>query len=236
MHNTNIKYLKYLKYKKKYLELKKDKYKQLYIIELKKLYPECLHDETTIKDGDKYYKDGYATTYGEMNYEGIELLNNKLNFDNKIKYFIDFGSGRGKLPLYMANFVYNSIGIELVVERHNDAIKLKNILSKNFEKITDKVELINCDMFKYLECVKKNNFNGGVLIWISNLCFSQELTKKLFDELVIHMPKHTIIASSKIPNILPIEIEPILFNNTNKLDLSMSWSKNSQIFLYKITK
>jgi adenine C2-methylase RlmN of 23S rRNA A2503 and tRNA A37 len=51
--------------------------------------------------------------------------------------------------LYFANLVpiIKSIGIELVLERHNDALKLLNELASIYPNITNKVELINSNIF-----------------------------------------------------------------------------------------
>lgn len=235
-------YNKYLKYKDKYLKLKfqldniQSGGADAYITKLKTLYPECLHDNGTIKDVGKYQENGYSIIYGEMDYPGIEEFNKLFNSRGEIKYFIDFGSGRGKLPLFMADKVNKSIGIELVVERNEAAIKLKDNLSKEFSKITDKVELIANDMFEYLKNINKSTFDSPVLIWISNLCFGEELTKKLFNELVDKMPSGTIIGSSKIPESIPEGIIPIVKEGItdNKVIVSMSWSKSSSIYVYKI--
>lgn len=230
-------YQKYLKYKTKYLKLKFQKGgNDDYISELQKLYPECIHDKTILKDAEKYSKSGYATTYGEMDYQAIEKYNKLFNSDNKIDYFIDFGSGRGKLPLYMADTVNKkSIGIELVTERHDDAIKIKKTLSESYPDITNKVELINDDMFKYLEKINKDTFETPVLIWISNLCFGDEITEKLFSELIKKMPSNSIIGSSKIPSKIPDGIDAVkLESDSNLISVPMSWSKTSNIHIYKI--
>jgi hypothetical protein len=235
-------YNKYLKYKDKYLKLKfqLDNIQlggnDAYIIKLKKLYPECLHDNANIKDVVKYQESGYPITYGEMDYPAIEKFNELFNSTGTIKYFIDFGSGRGKLPLFMADKVTKSIGIELVTERYEDSLKLKEDLSKEFKTITDKVELIAGDMFEYLKNINKSTFDSPVLIWISNLCFGEELTKKLFNELVDKMPSDTIIGSSKIPDSMPSGIIPIVKDGItdNKIIVPMSWSKSSSIYVYKI--
>ena len=230
-------YNKYLKYKDKYLKLKQKQSggNDAYISELKKLYPECIHDGQNVKDIKTYQDNGYITTYGEMDYPAIEKFNELFNSQN-VKYFIDFGSGRGKLPLFMGDKVDKSIGIELVAERTVDANKLKEKLSENFSEITAKVELIAGDMFKYLEPVTKTTFNAPVLIWISNLCFSEEITKKLFNELVAKMPSDSIIGSSKIPTTIPPGIIPIITEGStdNKIIVPMSWSKTSNIYIYKI--
>jgi len=229
-------YQKYLKYKDKYLKLKH----QLggndeYIAKLKKLYPACVHDMKTLKDAENYSKNGYAITYGEMDYPAIEKYNDLFNKDENIEYFIDFGSGRGKLVLFMADKVkVKSIGIELVIERHEDAINLKNTLAENYPEITNKVELINGDMFKYLENVNKQTFKTPVLIWISNLCFGEEITSRLFIKLIEKMPSGSIIGSSKVPNKIPDGLEPVNFEKDNKVQVQMSWTNSSNIYIYKI--
>lgn len=231
-------YQKYLKYKDKYLKLKSQVGgNNEYIEELKKLYPECVHDSGNIKDASKYQEDGYATTYGEMDYPAIEKFNSLFNSERTKNYFIDFGSGRGKLPLFMADKVNNSIGIELVTERHNDAVKLKEELSKKWPEITDRVNLVEGDMFKYLDTVNKLTFKTPVLIWISNLCFGEEITSKLFNKLIEKMPSGSIIGSSKIPNVIPSGLEPIQKDGTdNRIEVPMSWSKSSSIYIYEIKK
>lgn len=230
-------YQKYLKYKDKYLKLKH----QLggndeYIANLKKLYPSCIHDNNTPKDVEYYNKNGYATTYGEMDYPAIEKFNKLFNSDGKINYFIDFGSGRGKLPLFMGDKVNKkSIGIELVTERHEYAVNLKNTLAENYPEITNKVELINGDMFKYLEGITKETFETPVLIWISNLCFGEKITARLFDELIAKMPSESIIGSSKVPSTIPNGLEKVnIEGRENTVEVEMSWSKTSNIYIYKI--
>jgi hypothetical protein len=171
-----------------------------------------------------------------MDYPAIEKFNELFNSRGEMKYFIDFGSGRGKLPLFMADKVNKSIGIELVTERNEYGIKLKNDLSNEFSSITCKVELIAGDMFEYLNNINKLTFDSPVLIWISNLCFDEELTTKLFNELVNKMPSGTIIGSSKIPDLIPKGIIPIVKEGIidNKVVVPMSWSKSSNIFIYQI--
>ena len=78
-----------------------------------------------------------------MNYEGIELLYNYLitNYFTILPHcFLDVGSGRGKLCLYMAEKqnIDRSIGIELVEIRIQDALRLKEDL--RYPTYTNKVE------------------------------------------------------------------------------------------------
>ena len=106
-------YKKYLKYKQKYLNLSlqfggNEELQKSYFEKLKVLYPNCIQ---YTNDSDNYKN--HQITYGEMEYEGIEKLYNKFNKDFELTNFIDIGSGRGKLCLYMALFpqITQSIGI-----------------------------------------------------------------------------------------------------------------------------
>ena len=238
---TEVYKSKYLKYKNKYYELKNKidnltggDIKDDYINELKTLYPSCQHDNGLIKDADKYAKMNQRTTYGEMEYEGIESFSKLFNND-EIKYFIDFGSGNGKLPLYIATLpnIIKSYGIELVTERHNKAVELHATLSK-YSQFTNKVELINDNMFTVLE---NKVFEHPALIWISNLCFDINITTELFSKLSEKMKSGSIIGCSKKPLLLPTRIvELILDGKTyNTLPIEMSWNKSSTIYIYKIT-
>ena len=206
---------KYIKYKTKYFNLIKQKASGLdFLNRLKELYPNCKYD--TIR---KSYN--ISLGYGEINYEGIEQLLSHL--DIKPEYFIDIGSGRGKLPLYFSVYPYieKSYGIEIVEERHNDALKLKDQLSE-FDFI-DKVEFINDDVFNHTF-----NLNNLCLVFISNLLFGSELTNNIFKKLIKELPKNSIICCSKKPNNLQnLELLKDIYVN-------MSWQDKSSLSIYKI--
>lgn len=237
---------KYLKYKEKYINLKKmlggtdlELEKKLFnkmsddalintpddfFKQLKEIYPSTKHDSDDLEN----LYDGHQITYGEMEYEGmekiLEYLNNKLV---KFNYFIDLGSGRGKLSLQLANFphVINSVGIELVKERHYDAEKIKMELTR-FKDTIKKVIFINDDFNN----VKLSKYIDGVtLVWFNNLCFTQELTNKIFNKLINILPPQSIIACSR-----KYLLDRSKLSKFGTLQVPMSWNKNSTIYLYKI--
>lgn len=250
---------KYLKYKTKYLELKK-KFDNInlstneinnnsnnndtnnnnsnsnintlinlnYLNELKKLYPSCVKKSEESKES--------THTYGEMEYEGVESLNRQINSDNRIKYFLDIGSGRGKLPCWFGGMtnIIKSIGIEIVEQRCKDAQELKSKLFKNYPEQTNKIELI-CGSFELYNFGELVDSNPNTLVWISNLCFGPELTKTVFVQILNQMVKGTIICCSRKPS------ETIDSNTTNKLvpksqiQIQMSWwDKLSDVFVFEI--
>jgi len=180
----------------------------LYIKSLKKIYPSCMRDN---KDNNQKYKN-HIIVYGEMEYDGIETFYKKVMqhfFDEYV--FIDIGSGRGKIPIYLASKqqIIKSIGIEVVKERHADALCLYNRMkdkSKSFSPITKKVFLFNKDLFdvdfSQMSSIKDESdvvSQKKTLIWISNLCFPKELSIKVFEKFSKELLPGSIICCSKNP-------------------------------------
>ena len=192
-----------------------------YIYRLKKLYPSCKHDH--INDNDLY--NDHKTTYGEMEYDGIHKLYQFItkNYNSQIDCFIDVGSGRGKLCMYMASQpkIKDVLGVELVRQRHNDAENLKSEL--NFE-FANKVELINKNIF---ETNFENYKDNQIFIWFSNLCFDQDGTNDIFSKLQKELPKGTILCCSKQPL-------PTIGELLNKIKIPMSWIKESNVYIYRL--
>ena len=207
-----------------------------FVSKLKSLYPSCKHDS----NNDKSSYSGHSITYGEMNYDGMKVLYTYVQTINpEINTFIDIGSGRGKLCLYLASLpkIKKCIGIELVKSRCEDAIELKSRLSSAF---ADKVEFICGDIFSIdLSERIMNGFGTGsdsdsgtdakVFVWLSNLCFKQETVDEIFEKIVHDLPKGSILCCSKKttsenPRITFIETVPI----------EMSWNKESNVHIYQI--
>jgi hypothetical protein len=228
--------IKYLKYKNKYIQLQNNlnllkkkggsdnKISELYIGRLKELYPECKHDT---KVNNIYNID---TTYGEMEYEGISILNKKFNPNFDTLNFIDIGSGRGKLVLWYASIpnISNSIGIEIVDERHADAVKLKSELEKNpdFSQYTKKTNLIKSNIFD-VNFKKIIQPGSKTIVWFSNLCFNPDNNGKIFEKFINELPSKTIIICSQICS------NPKL-KNLGNMTIPMSWNYHSTVYFYQI--
>lgn len=228
---------KYLKYKLKYQELK-NKINYLisensqinnFRIKLKQLYPKAVYDLNMTSSQNQYYGSN-VITYGELEYDGLEIINNILNPNKEVNYFFDIGSGRGKLVLYEASEpnIIKSYGIELVKQRHDDAVKLLNNIKENdnFDEFTNKVNFIFGDIFD-IDLGKMIEPNSKVLVWISNLCFSKNINEKIFDKITNELPKGTLIACSQSSENLKLEKLPNII-------VPMSWTSNSDVNVYKI--
>ena len=187
------------------------------IKELKKIYPTMKYD-THNKTKSKY-----NTTYGEMEYEGIEkLYKHLLKTHKQINCFMDLGSGRGKLCMYMSaqKNIEKVVGIEIVKERHDDAIIIKNKLNNECNNI----DLFNDDIFKVsLEPYSfYNNF-----IWISSLCFGNKLINNIFKKLKKELKPGTIICCSTVPTIKIGEL-------IDTVIIPQSWNSQHEVSIFRL--
>jgi hydroxymethylpyrimidine pyrophosphatase-like HAD family hydrolase len=195
-----------------------------YLGDLRTNYPSCKHDCGHIA----HNYDGHKITYGEMNYEGMQKLYSyaqKLN--PHINTFIDIGSGRGKLCLYLASArkIKKAIGLELVKERHDDAVILKDKLAQEF---ANKVKFINANI---LDVSIRDELlpNSEVFVWFSNLCFDQSITDQIFQKLTEELPDNSVVCCSKKPM-----SENENFQFIDSISIEMSWTKLSTVYVYKI--
>jgi hypothetical protein len=182
---------------------------------LQKLYPSMVRDKTVAKIKNN--------TYGEMEYSGIKKLFKIVSELHNIETFIDIGSGRGKICMAMAMYsqIKKIIGIELIKERHDDAVQIKSQLESSY---TNKIEFINDNVLN----VKLDKLKN-VFVWFSNLCFDQDTTNSIFLKLKNELPEGSIVCCSNSPNVNIGEF-------INTVYIEMSWIENSSVKIYKIKK
>jgi tRNA G46 methylase TrmB len=196
--------------------------KKRYLDKLKKLYPMCKFDQN--RDDYSLYE-GHKITYGEMEYTGIQKLYSYINkhYNPKTNCFMDIGSGRGKLCMYMAaqSKIRHVLGVELVKQRHDDAEVLKSQLKQEY---SNKVDLLNQNV---LEIDFEKYQSSDVFVWFSNLCFEQSTTNDIFQKLQKELPKGTILCCSK-------QSSPMVGELLHTIPIEMSWNKTSNVFIYRL--
>lgn len=196
--------------------------KKNYIIQLKNLYPNCKFDRN-VEDISLY--NGVNITYGEMEYDGIQKLYSFIskNYNNKINCFMDLGSGRGKLCMYMAAQpkIKYVLGVELVKQRHDDAEILKSELTFEY---ADKVKLLHKNIF---DVGFEDYTNKQIFIWFSNLCFEPTGINDVFQRLQKDLPRGTIVCCSKKP-------DEFFGDFLHTIQVPMSWNKSSNVYIYRL--
>lgn len=156
-------------------------------------------------------------TFGTLMQGGLDNIINlyKNNIDSELvnKNFIDLGSGDGRVPIWASMYGFkNSNGIELSTKRHNIALEnLKKINKKN-------INFYNYDMFNH-------NINQYDLMYISSLCFSNELIEQLGIKLDNEAKQNSMIVSSK-------EIPLKKFKRIEPITIGQSWDNDSSGYVY----
>ena len=162
----------------------------------------------------------YNFTYGELTKEGlIDLLK---NYDTNGKTFYDLGSGKGNVLIYASEEfknLKNIIGIELDQDRHIEACK--NI-KKN--KKEDKITVLNDDILS-----NKFNYGEADFIYISNLCFPEDVNQALSKKLNSEVKDGTLIFSSRFLDFKGN-------SECSKAKVKQTWMDSSNIFINLIKK
>lgn len=159
----------------------------------------------------------YETTYGEVIdydnlYNEIKKLLETRGLKCNIYKFYDFGSGYGRLVNNFTKYFEKSIGVELVKDRHDVAIK---------ENIVDNLILINSNFFDI-------KLDGPLVLFVNNLCFGKGTNKRLSKKICDELNNNDIVIVTK-----KLDLLEKYFINFVKLDCS--WGK-SEFFFYIFLK
>ena len=176
------------------------------------------------KEEEEFIKNtGNDSTYGEITYEGVEKLIKKFNL-KKEDCFYDLGCGIGKMviQIYLTTPAKKSCGIELSSSRTNKAKQIKRHL-KQESKIDQERQL------KFIEGdILNASLEDASAIFISSLCFSDDLMEKITNKLSRLKNGLKIATSQKLPN-------KETFKLIETINIPMTWSPSSPIYLYELT-
>ena len=161
---------------------------------------------------------GYCPTYGELTKKGVHKMLKNINVCNKV--FVDMGSGTGNVVKYIwtVNGAWKrAVGIELSRERHEIALSCQKQMAINNRSRT---LFVHGDLFSY-------NLQDADIIYISNLCFSENINRKIGKKVDVECRPGTIIFSSKL---IYISMDHTL--TSERVD--QTWGKNSVLLKYTI--
>lgn len=152
----------------------------------------------------------YSTTYGEITARGMQVIK---TIAPQISIFYDLGCGVGKSCIIAALIGYQkAIGIEIVKERYDIGKKYISTLST---EVKDKIQLF-CGDYKTF-AIKEQT---PILIFVSNLLWSEHENSSLFDYLAKTIPLQSIIVASTYTS------HPS-FQRLQRIKVPMSWYTNS---------
>ena len=161
---------------------------------------------------------GYCPTYGELTKKGVHKMLKNIDVCNKM--FVDLGSGTGNVVKYIwsVNGAWKrAVGVELSRERHEIALSCQKHMSNNNRSRT---LFVHGDLFTY-------DLHNADIIYISNLCFSEDNNKKLGRKIEIECQPDTIIFTSKL---IYLTVDHTL--TSERVD--QTWGKDSVLLKYTI--
>eukprot|EP00927_Polykrikos_kofoidii_P043629 TRINITY_DN37705_c0_g1_i1.p1 TRINITY_DN37705_c0_g1~~TRINITY_DN37705_c0_g1_i1.p1 ORF type:complete len:400 (-),score=69.06 TRINITY_DN37705_c0_g1_i1:150-1349(-) len=157
--------------------------------------------------GDESISDGVAFTYGELTIDGVVALlrdadERRRRFPGqRMRYFVDLGSGTGKIVLCAAvlfPFLTRCIGVELSERRHRLALKAQAELQELIPdaRLGERVAFLCEDA----RCAVAPVAAADVL-WISNTCFPPELNASISATINDFAPAAGLVYSTHSLNI-----------------------------------
>lgn len=168
---------------------------------------------------------GGNPTYGEITFESVEELIKKFSNDLDANgTFFDLGCGVGKACAQVAlRTPARAIGVELCPTRHQLAQKAKQELI-NRKILTDEHKL----EFRE-QNILDADLSSATFIFMCATCFSDDLMQKLADK-IAKLHKHLHVATLR--QLPPSEFGKLEYKET--LNLPMTWSANSPVYIYEL--
>ncbi len=169
---------------------------------------------------------GGNPTYGEITAKGLEQLIEY--FKNNLQahdVFYDLGSGIGKVATQVAlTTPAQAIGIELSPTRHEIAAHIKNELLQKNILTEDKLQFIEGNILDV-------NLNNASVIFMCSTCFSEELMKKITENIynIPHAIKVITLKQLTPHNTYRFEE----FKAGKTFNLCMTWSDCTPVYTYE---
>ena len=187
--------------------------------------------ETIIKELNKphevntevFSKTRSPSTFGYILQEGVKKIIDKFRANggktSRINFTdIGFGLGHALIASSLDSRIHNSYGIELSKERYNEFNRVKNKYNKELKNIT-----ISLGDFKTYKIPKTD------IIYVSNLCFGQEIQNSLENKVFDEMQDDTLVFVSK-------EFKQNKLKQIGTITVPMSWNKSYTLYVYSKNK
>lgn len=179
-------------------------------------------------------------TYGEVTALGVQQFIDAVPVGlGNDDVFFDLGSGVGKsvLQVYLTTEVKRASGVELAQSRHQHGINalavLRSVAPAEATTASDDDSLLVLDGRELSLThgdVLTADISGGTVFFVSSLAFPDFVLRGVQDRLVAQMPPGTVAAfSQKIRGCR----RGLAF--LRPLHITMSWQKNSPMFIYIVT-
>ena len=187
---------------------------------VKKIFKNFPWAHISEKEEKKFKKKKIPSTYGYLEPEGMVTMLKGIKKSNKV--FYDLGSGIGR-PAVAACILYPQLKKIVGIEFSEKRVEMANTILKTLPKqCRSKIKYMQGDILD-----NKYNYKHADIIWVSSLCFSPHILKKLSEKLNKETKKGAYIYSSAL-------LEIPRAKGLGELLVTQSWSKKSTVYYYKI--
>tara|TARA_E500000178_G_C16905307_1_gene699993 strand:- start:495 stop:1169 length:675 start_codon:yes stop_codon:yes gene_type:complete len=209
----------YCKYKKKYLNLKRNIGGSISNQELKNIFTSFLAPIKTQEDLELSKKNNVTNTYGTITPDGIKTLIDNLDI-SKDDSFIDLGSGIGNVVIQFAinTNVKKADGVEFLKSRIE---KSKEYIEKFKEKYYNKINKISIKQ----DDIKNVNFDDYNIFFTCSTCFPNELMTIINDKAEKNINLKYLITQKKLSENTKLKL-------LKTIDLNCSWDSTCEHYIY----
>lgn len=174
-------------------------------------------------DQELFNDNGYISVYGELTKDGLKkILKEKVRIKQG-KVFVDLGSGNGNVTvnaMKMYPQLELSLGIELSQHRYNKSLELLESVPNSLK---NRIKFFNKDIFD-----DGFNYEDFDIIYISNLCFPEEVNNRIGDKVMSECKRGTDVFCSK-----PLSSE-LDKKQIEIFDVCQTWTNSGKMYHYKV--
>lgn len=161
-----------------------------------------------------------SPVYGEINHQSMNKLLSSLKVGPKDVLF-DLGSGVGKVVLYAALFtkIKKAVGIELSKTRHQEALLALDNAKLWANDIRSRCQLVNANLMDV-------DLSSATIIYTCSTAFSLSFMKDIVKRLALLKQPFRLVSLQDLP-------DDKHFHLVDKLNLDMSWIRNTPVYIYE---
>lgn len=179
------------------------------------------YDDTNAYGTDQALEKDVVSTYGELLPDSINEILTKLKIHQRdVIYDLGSGTGRVCLQIYLEKRA-RCVGIEYIKKRHDTAVKSLEEL-KAMKKNIRKLEFYQGNFLKH-------KWNDATVVYMCNLCFGDDLTKKILAKVKRECKSLRYIVCCK-------ELSETFIEKVMEFNTPSSWDTKTTTYVYTMKR
>jgi hypothetical protein len=176
-------------------------------------------------------KEHAATTYGEIKYiGGVDQIVEHLRLDSD-DVFVDLGCGTGRavVEMFLSTPVKRAIGYELVKERYDHAMEVRNMMINNPLYTINKKSNSKRHLEFYNQNIVDADLSKATVVYLCSTCFSNDLLGIIVEKLAKCKKLKAVFTLATLPDLAITTAKLVL---KESFPVETTWSKASTCHQY----